>query len=537
MRRPTLPRRRDERGYVAVTTGLLLLVLMAFCAFAVDVGNWYLTGQRAQRAADAAALGGVTKLPGDQPAAFSIADQYASGNGFRDDAVTSVTPSLGGGPTRLRVEVTRTVDNIFGPLLGVPETTVSRFAVADYAGPVPLGSPCNRFGDDPEPGSTGSGNCSDTGQFWANVGSPGSNKVTGDAFQNNRCTTEDGCTGGRNRDYDANGHVFTVTLREPVNNLTIEAYDPAQVVVGDYCTLASANLPGAAALPAARTVVSNPAARYARGAGPWCTGDQPFNTGLVRTEFTVRSPGANPWQPTSWPAVGGCTQVFEPFSGDLAVALDTSRVGTGFRPDVAENFRRWVPLCTIPGTTPAGTYAIQVRTNGLGADAEGGHNRFGLRAFGSGSDDKDAISIAGFGKMVMYGNTPNGTSRFFLARIPSSSGGQTFKVNLFDIGDGATAGSHITVRPPDETGGSFSGCVGQGVANGALSNCRFNVSGAFNGKWQTVTVPVPASYTCDDASPAGCWVRLEFFYGPSSSPADTTSWQASVDGDPIRLVE
>ncbi|MGL5908748.1 MAG: pilus assembly protein TadG-related protein, partial [Phycicoccus sp.] len=91
MRRPTLNRRRDEEGYVAITTGLLLIVLMAFCAFAVDVGNWYLTGQRAQRAADAAALGGVTKLPGDQPAAFSIADQYASGNGFRDDAVTSVT--------------------------------------------------------------------------------------------------------------------------------------------------------------------------------------------------------------------------------------------------------------------------------------------------------------------------------------------------------------------------------------------------------------------------------------------------------------
>ncbi|MGL5865957.1 MAG: hypothetical protein ACRCYX_08810, partial [Dermatophilaceae bacterium] len=460
-----------------------------------------------------------------------------SGNGFRDDAITSVTPSVGGGPSRLRVEVTRTVDNIFGPLLGVPETTISRFAVADYAGPIPLGSPCNRFGDDPEPGSTGSSNCSDAGLFWANVGSLTVPKVAGDAYQDFQCGTEDGCTGGRNTDYDANGHIFTVMLREPVTNLTIEAFDPAQIEVGDACTTFSAKLPRAALLPASSTMVTNPAQRYAGGAGPWCTGDRSFGTGLVRTEFTVRSPGANPWQPASWPAVGGCTQIFEPFNGDLSVALDRTQVGTGFRPDVAANFRRWVPLCTIPGTTPAGTYAIQVRTNGLGADAEGSHNRFGLRAFGSGSRDKDAISIAGFGKMAIYANTPNGTSRFFLARVPSSSGGRTFKVNLFDIGDASAGGSNITVLPPAEVGGSFAGCVGQGVVNGGLTNCRFNVSSAFNGKWQTVTVPVPSTYRCNDASPAGCWIRLQFYYGPSSSPADTTSWQAAVDGDPIRLIE
>ena len=146
--------RRDERGYIAVTTGLILIVLMSFCAFAVDVGNWYLTGQRAQRAADAAALAGVTKLPGNQAGAFAMAQSYSANNGFKDGtASTTVTRALSGGPTRLRVDVTRTVDNIFGPLLGKPRTTISRYAVADFAGPVPLGSPCNRFGDDPDPNS------------------------------------------------------------------------------------------------------------------------------------------------------------------------------------------------------------------------------------------------------------------------------------------------------------------------------------------------------------------------------------------------
>ncbi len=152
--RPRLPRtpaRPDERGYIAVTTGLILIVLMGFSAFAVDVGNWYLTGQRAQRAADAAALAGVTKLPGNQVAAVALAKSYSANNGFKDGtAATTVDGALSGGPTRLRVDVTRTVDNIFGPLLGRPQTTISRYAVADFAGPVPLGSPCNRFGDDPD---------------------------------------------------------------------------------------------------------------------------------------------------------------------------------------------------------------------------------------------------------------------------------------------------------------------------------------------------------------------------------------------------
>ena len=535
--RPGTRARRDERGYIAVTTGLILIVLMSFCAFAVDVGNWYLTGQRAQRAADAAALAGVTKLPGNQTGAFSMARSYSSNNGFTEGVRdTTVTTSLSGGPTRLRVDVTRTVDNIFGSLLGRPQTTISRYAVADFAGPVPLGSPCNRFGDDPDPNIvTSSANCDNTGLFWANVGSPAALKSYGDAFQNNTCSTEDGCSAGRNMDYDARGHVFTVTLRQPVNNLKLEAFDPAQIVVGDSCEKNS--LAAADNLAAANTVVSNPATRYAPDASPWCTGDQNFGTGLIKTQFIIRSPGSNPWDPTTWPIVNTCTKLYEPYNADLSKVLDTRTSQYTARPDVATNFRQWVTLCDIPGLTLPGTYAIQVRTNGLSADTQGGHNRFGLRASGSSPADKDNISIAGFSKMVMYANTPNGRTRFFLGRIPSSSNGQIFNVNLFDIGDGATSGSTITVLPPTEVGGTFSGCKAKGVTNGNLTDCKISVSSVYNGKWQTISVPIPVSYTCNDGSPTGCWVRLEFYYGSGSLPLDTTSWQASVEGDPIRLVE
>ena len=138
------------------------------------------------------------------------------------------------------MSVTTTVDNIFGPLLGVPKTTITRSAVADYAGPVPLGSPCNEFGDDPEPGAGStlrkSANCN-TGQFWANVGSPQAPKSNGDAYQNQM---------GSNTDFDPNGYFYTVTLTKALGSLTIEVFDPAMINVGDVCE--KNNLSGAKTL-------------------------------------------------------------------------------------------------------------------------------------------------------------------------------------------------------------------------------------------------------------------------------------------------
>jgi hypothetical protein len=308
--------------------------------------------------------------------------------------------------------------------------------------------------------------------------------------------------------------------------------------VGDHCTggnLALAQALGGNAPPG----ISDAGTRYAPGDGAWCTGDTVINggSGLVRTRFTVYSPGANSWDPLSWPVA--CNRDFEPFNGDLSVALNRAAGPLHNVNNVADNFRRWVDLCTVPGVVQPGTYAIQVRTNGLGADGEGGHNRFALRAFGSGASDMDAIAVAGFNKMAMYGNTPSGTSRFYLAKVPSGARSQMLNVRLFDIGDGATAGSWVQVIPPAEVGGEFAGCVGSGpaIGSGGLPGCRISVNGTYNGKWEEISVPIPADYSCADSSPTGCWVRLEFFYGAGSTPQDTTSWTASIEGDPVRLVE
>jgi Flp pilus assembly protein TadG len=519
---------RGEGGYVAIMTGLLMVVFVGLAAIAVDLGRAYVVGQQGQRAADAAALAGVVSLPGDVATARSTALSYSARNGFKDGAdATVVTADTDGRPTRLRVTVRRTVSTLFASVLGHPTQEISRTAVADYAGPVPMGSPCNEFGDDPDPAGHRSANCNGTGAFWANVGSPKAPKGNGDAYQNDK---------GNNTDYDDNGYFYSVTVRHAVANLRIEAFDPALIDVGDACT--TNRLSVAKTLPASSTVVTDPGTRYANGSGSsYCTGDVRYGgTGQVATEFTVRAPSDLPWDPLSFPPLGGtCTQTFAGFSGDLSTALDTTNLG--YKPDVAGSFRQWKTLCTIADAQP-GTYMVQVKTNLAGNELTSGHNRFSLRAYGASAADNDAISIAGYNKMAMYGNTPNGTSRFFLARVPTSAQGQVFNVRLYDIGDGAVAGSTVTILPPSETGGTFSGCKGAGqVVTTVLTGCRISVSSSYNAKWQTIGVPIPTTYSCTDSAPTGCWVRLEFFYGNGSSPADTTSWTASIQGDPVRLVE
>jgi hypothetical protein len=533
---------RDEGGYFSILTIIMFVTLFGMAAFAVDVGNWYWTGQREQRAADAGALAGVPNLPGQQDTAFSTAKQFSAENGFKDGSESvTVTPAIDGTPTRLRVTVSKTVDNFFGGLFGIPQTTITRTAVADFAGPVPLGSPCNEFGNDPDAGSNRSSHCADTGQFWANVGSPQAPKSNGDAFQNNVCASgNDGCSGSVNNDYDPNGYFYSITVTDTIPNLVIQAFDPALIDVGDNCE--SSNLTGASGLAATKTVVSDPATRYsADKASPYCTGDKRFGgTGQVNTKFTVRVPGGNPWDPTSFPVstLSGCpgTTTFNGFSGSLKTALD--KTNGGFNATVAANFRQWKTLCTISGPISPGTYFVQVQTNGTGADAASGHNRFALRAYASGSTTaKDKIYIAGYNKMAIYANLPSATTLFYLARVPSGSGGQILNVRLFDVGDAGGTGT-ITVLAPSDSGVTFTNCKGTGPTSGTLSACAIPTdSSKYQGKWETISVPIPADYSCDDTNPNACWVKLKYNYGSGNQPNDTTSWTASIEGDPVRLVE
>jgi hypothetical protein len=218
----------------------------------------------------------------------------------------------------------------------------------------------------------------------------------------------------------------------------------------------------------------------------------------------------------------------------LSDALDKTK---GNNTLIGPYFRNWDQICSV-GAAPAGTYLIQVLTNGLGADAANGQNNYALRAFSStDATAKDAISVSAYNNMTIYANLPAAATNFHLARVPTSAAGQVLNVGLYDVGDAATSGTVKVVAPPD-SGATFSNCTGIGPVAGALPACQITTnSTTFQGKWETIGVPIPTTYACDDADNNACWVLLTFNYSAGGNVYDTTSWTASIEGDPVRLVE
>ncbi len=452
---------RDDAGYIAVATAILTPVLLGLAAFTVDVGNWYATADQVQRAADAAALAGVTYLPGDLAAAEKQALATAAANGYS----TGVDPEpVSGNPNQLRVTITTTVGNTFGQLLGLNSETITRSAVANYQAPLPLGSPCNEFGNGPDPtigaANQRSSNCSSAGAFWANVGSPKAGKSYGDAFQDNNCATTasgtDNCGNG-NTDYSSNGYFYSVKLTSAIPTLTIQAFDPAAIAVGDQCDTNFGS--GATAAVNAKNSVNYSAGSSAATAkylednqlyapsqtGAYCTGDVQFTDSTGQppdTTYTIRQPAAdsNPWDPTTYPVVGTCApKLFTGYNGDLYTALNQYTqtngaltyvggkpvpVTTGYNATIASEFRQWVTLCTISNAQP-GTYFVQVQTNAANDNPNGdGHNRFALRAIGSSPSQNSGIAISGFTDMAMYANLPSAQTSFYLTQVQPGAAGQ-----------------------------------------------------------------------------------------------------------------
>ncbi len=537
-------RQRNERGYIAVMSALLLTVLVSLSAFAVDVGHWYLMSQRAQKAADAAALAGVTKLPGSQTNAYALAQQYSKNNGFDDaDADVVVTPSRGTNATQLRVDVDRTVDNFFGSLLGLPTSTVSSHAIADYTGPIPMGSPCNEFGNDPEATSLVRAASCDAinGNLWANVNGPSADKQNGDAYSSQTCNTSvtgrDGCSSSTNSQYDPNGYLYDITVKGALPTLNVQLFDPVAVNVGLTCgTGFSGTNPRGAVNPWHLVDLGSTLDRYASGvASNYCTGDNIYSgTQVQRTRFVLRAPSASSWDPMSGAIV--CDITYDGYTGTLYNVLHQG--SAGYRANIAENFRRWVNFCSVANPVQ-GTYSLQVTSNvaGVYQDADTG-NRFSVRATTLSPVGLNLVTVTGRERMGMFANKNGSLTSFHLARIPSGTGGSTLKVNLYDVGDSNQSGN-IRIVPPD--GSSFSGCTGSGVTTSIFSNCSFTVTAgspsAFNGRFQNVDVPIPVGYSCDDNDPTDCWVKLVYDYGATAQPTDVTAWSAQLEGDPIRLIE
>lgn len=591
---PTRRRPGRDRGFVLAWLATMMVVLLGFAGFAVDLGHWYLTASRVQNAADAAALGGVVFLPSDLSTAQDVATELAVGHGF--DA-SGVTVTQGERSNQLSVEVDTQVDNFFVSLFGLNTTSIARDALAEFEGPVPMGSPESFLGDDPE-----SGNNPD---FWMNNASLRNNQGNGDRFQAGVCNPDAApCVGGtpNSGNYANNGYFFVVEvtaamLGEP---LVIQAFDPAFYEVGDVCERdqndiygqSGQELANATALRAATAGVPNvPAdwyddaeARYERGNTDWCTGDWRAGAsvgggGPIDTTFIVRSPDDTPWLDSDNPVINrpGCAPIqFEGFDegwmdddggiwGKLTPPPGVTATDTGeWRVDFpagaweqtfANTFRRWVTVCEIPADqVQEGRYLLQVRTNSaLGAPLVSdttvdtwGHNRYAIRAgWGDPGDGSDSgIRMYANGRFPIYANANNADTTFYLARVLPGATQRILNLTLWDISDGGSSGT-MRIRPPAEAtvGGAnldtFSGCTFE-KSGGSWStnsgNCSFSFSAsALNADLVTVGVPIPDGYDCDETSPTGCWVYVEAPF--TGAVNDTTTWSADIIGDPVRLVE
>lgn len=543
---------RTEAGFTLVWFAIVLTVLLVVAALGVDILAGYSAAQRAQNAADAAALAGVVKMPD-----FSSADPLARQVGADNLGAGTFTPEQTALPNQLKVTVETGIDTFFARVLGIDRLTIRRDAVAEYDEPVAMGSPANTFGNQPDC----TGTCTNTPsaqnpQLWFNLAGTGSRKTRGDQFLSTRCTVEnlqpDRCS-GTNQDHDPTGYRYVVRNENGGGDLTVSIFDPAFVHVGDNCTDGALNN-----LYNALLISAYPdAQRYRPNGGgfesPYCTGDQFFaddgSSPYAPTTYygIMRDPGT-PWTEDDDEPVSGCPSVSSPraftgYRGDLTARWNQELANPALEDTVTQYFRKWVGLCTFPAGD--GDYVLHMWTNG-----GSGHNRGSIRVAKNGSLASGDVSIFARGRMSIYQNKIGANTEFHLARVIPGANGRVLNLTFFDTGDAAQPGT-LTVLPPVEARvgtsalTSFSGCrytpppagppYPPKVSTGAGCSVSGVISSGWNGQIIEWEVPIPDGYDCDYLDPQGCWLRIRFAY--PAGVQDTTTWQARLGGNPVRLVE
>ncbi|MFN3218745.1 MAG: pilus assembly protein TadG-related protein [Acidimicrobiales bacterium] len=562
-RAPSLPPHRggddSERGYVMVMLSLSMVLLLAFAGYSVDLGNWNLQRNEVRTVAEAAALGGVAFLPDDFATAKVTAEALAEAQGFDR---SEVTVALGSAPNRLRVTVTREVENYFVRVIGMNTRTISETAEAEFEQPVDMGSPTIVLGNDPESGANPG--------YWLSVAGQGVDKALGDQFATRNCTVgTDGCSGTSNDEWAPAGYQYTVRVVDTTQPLRIQVFDPAWVWTGSACNVPDFPTPAEIAALVASSgshaqipagYYDDAATRYAAGPGDFCTGDDlPGATGPATT-FTVRLPDNSPWDDTDNPTIpaASCSPktfpAYEPASiyspptesifdlltegGDNEWRIQDNGTFT-----FAEVFRRWVTICELsPGPwLRTGDYIVQVST-----DNGEGQNRYSLRAgppVGDGIGD-NGQAIFSRQRLPIFVNTPDADTSFFLVRVPPSSDRRLLRLSFFDIGDAAAPGTLTVVPPADTALGVFRDCsYTLGGSPMTSSNCSLSGvwdDNGYGGKTVEATVEIPAiddptdPYVCDETDENACWVtvRMQFAGGIT----DATTWTAELIGDSVRII-
>ncbi len=500
--RPGAGGRESESGYVMAMTALLLIPLLVFAAFAVDVGAWYAQAARTQRAADAAALAAVVWMPNEASATAAALD-VAARNGFVDGGNATITVERVGAQ-QVRVRIQSEGEVYFGAPV-MDSITIERFAVAEYILPVPMGNPTSALGT----GNLFGG----VDGIWLAVNGICQDRQQGDQFSARRwddgsdldsCNSDGTYSGNANVNYDPEGFVYVVDVPAGIGDVNVQIYQPG-LCSGSTFDNYGANGP--------RLNVRLYAAD---------------DTPLSDQDNLDRAPVAN-------------------------VDFDRGDCSSGIAGD-----NNWYQAVTIPGGNP-GRWFLRVRgisheLSGNSSDRVGGLNSYAIR-LARGADTSTCTSLTDpncpqiFAKDWLSLWRPNlgGTSaQFYLAEIVPAHAGKSIEIVLFDPGEGM---DNLQIQSPGGTSMPFryqqSDCatLGTNCPDPALQTndscggapCLDVTGRQFNDDAVRILVDLPSTYDCDGQ--VQCWWKILYTPEGSNTPTDRTTWSVRVIGDPVRLTE
>ena len=503
-----------QSGVAIVMVAVVLTILLAFAAFAVDFGWLYLNGIRIQHGADAAALAGVVYEPGDQTTAYAEALFSANENGYNAAlAGTTVTPvdyaddaTAVDNPYQLRVSITHSVDTFFMKVFGFDTISITKEAVAEYVLPLPMGSDLPYFGEDPSDPSR-------SPNFWANIHGYYTGQQMGDRYAS-QCVAggaTSSCapnTEARETTYSggipaSGGYVYGIEVDAGASNLAVEVFDGPFYRGGNDNILVGDNPQGGSPGPNTWFIL------YAPDPTPLNTSD---NTVLCSWQYAPQDS-------------------FADFNGDGSLNggddqdgdgdLDWDDVELGVPGGTAS---LWDRICGTTFSAGAGIYPLRVVIDDPGGDDDRGLNRFSIRASTSGTQPR----MYGLGDMSVYVNFSGNEATLDLAEVQDVHAGKDLVIELWDP-DSGNAGTEIIM--PD---GSLPSCDWNkiGEAPNTLANCDINyATNTFNNSQLEVRVHIPETYTCT----VDCWWRIKVTYPGGAN--DTTTWSARIEGNPVALVE
>lgn len=380
--------------------------------------------------------------------------------------------------------------------------------------------------------------------------------------------------------------------------ISLQLYDPAFVNSGDYtCSgLAPAssfdNNMNDYVTTDGKNRYSSSSTSLSATQAPYCNGDAraggraPSSSMGFTTSFALRTPTEtkNPLK-GSVMSSAGCVKQYRPF--DLAGYSDANQKrilkkgDSAYNDQVAQGFHNWTQMCQFTPTV-AGDYYLQVRTNvafvtskqkantsgwsSLVSDGDAtvwsaqpnsetgdGNNTFGIRAVpvGGSNTDRQRLSVAGYERMPIFVNSSNQATTptsFNLIRVPSGSAGRYITFFFFDAADTDGDEGTVQIRLPNDTEipaevrsdpWPKDGCRSSGGNAGAglsSKSCLFAVTNQKNnGRVQRIDIPIHSKYRCNDASSSGCWFKVEVKL--KGQVRDFTTWNATIEGDPVRLID